>query len=83
MIFNNENFIQGLCIQLGFAVYIKQLIYPVQCHMVICYGQSPTLVSQLLNADLHLLLDWVQNAKMQVNIKKSSVMWFPPNHVML
>ena len=39
-------------------------------------GQSPTLVSQLLNADLHLLSDWIQNSKMQFNIKKSSVMWF-------
>ena len=43
---------------------------------LICCGQSPTLVSQLLNADLHLLSDWVQNSKMQFNIKKSSVMWF-------
>ena len=33
-------------------------------------------MSQLLNADLHLLSDWVRNSKMQFNIKKSSVMWF-------
>ena len=36
---------------------------------LICCGQSPTLVSQLLNADLHLLSDWVRNSKMQFNIK--------------
>ena len=29
-----------------------------------------------INADLYLLSDWVQNSKMQFNIKKSSVMWF-------
>ena len=43
---------------------------------LICCGQSPTSVCQLLNADLYLLSDWVQNSKMQFNIKKSSVMWF-------
>ena len=41
---------------------------------LICCGRSPTLVSELLNADLHLLSFWVQHSKMQFNIKKSSVM---------
>ena len=43
---------------------------------LICCRQSSTLVSQLLNADLHLFSDWAWNSQMQFNIKKSSVMWF-------
>ena len=43
---------------------------------LICHGQSPGIVSQLLNADLCSLSNWVQNSKMQFNINKSSVLWF-------
>ena len=43
---------------------------------LICCGQSPTAVGQMLNADLCLLSNWIRNSKMQFNIKKSSVLWF-------
>ena len=44
--------------------------------VTIYYGQSPTIVGELLNADLCSLSSWIRDSKMQFNIKKSSVMWF-------
>ena len=42
----------------------------------IYYGRLPTIVGELLSADLCSLSSWIRDSKMQFNIKKSSVMWF-------
>ena len=46
---------------------------------LICSGSTLDVVHQCLSDDLSCLLSWVKQSKMQLNIEKSSIMWFQ-NH---
>ena len=43
---------------------------------LICSGESPTAVNATLLDDLNVLSQWIILNKMQLNLKKSSIMWF-------
>ena len=43
---------------------------------LICSGSTLDVVHQCLSDDLSCLLSWVRQSKMQLNIEKSSIMWF-------
>ena len=43
---------------------------------LICSGSTLDVVHQCLSDDLSCLLSWVKQSKMQLNIEKSSIMWF-------
>ena len=43
---------------------------------MICCGNDHTQVNDFLCSDLDSLTKWIATSKMQVNVEKSSVMWF-------
>ena len=43
---------------------------------LIWYGDDHAHVKDFLNSDLDSLARWIGTSKMQVNVEKSSVMWF-------
>ena len=43
---------------------------------LICAGDTSDIVAKTLQDDLTTLSGWVTESKMQLNIKKSSIMWF-------
>ena len=43
---------------------------------LICYGDDYTQVRDFLSSDLDSLARWIATSKMQVNVKKSHMMWF-------
>ena len=48
---------------------------------LICVGDSPDAVAEMLQGDLCVLSHWVALSKMKLNFKKSNVMWFGVKHL--
>ena len=70
-----------------FLVYMNDLSSQLFCGCLlqyaddtalICSGPTLNVVHQQLSDDLTRLLSWVKQSKMQLNIEKSSIMWFQP-----
>ena len=43
---------------------------------LVCSGTSPLAAAEVMNQQLQLVYDWVVSNKMQLNFRKSKVMWF-------
>jgi len=43
---------------------------------LICSGRNPVEAANKLNCQLQLISSWLEDNKMQLNVKKSNVMWF-------
>ena len=74
-----------------FLVYMNNLSSQVTCGSLlqyaddtalICAGSTLSVVHQQLCDDLSRLLSWVNQSKMQLNIEKSSIMWFRPRSLL-
>ena len=43
---------------------------------LICSGRNPVEAANKLNRQLQLISSWLEDNKIQLNVKKSNVMWF-------
>ena len=43
---------------------------------LVCSGTSPLVAAEVMNQQLQLVHDWIVSNKMQLNFRKSKVMWF-------
>ena len=43
---------------------------------IICTGATPAAVQNTMGSQLSLIQQWILQSKMEINFKKSSVMWF-------
>ena len=43
---------------------------------LVCSGTSPLVAAEVMNQQLQLVYDWIVSNKMQLNFRKSKVMWF-------
>ena len=43
---------------------------------LVCSGTSPLVAAEVMNRQLQLVYDWIVSNQMQLNFRKSKVMWF-------